>query len=122
MPPMTACTTVDAGINHAYTCTSVRRRARVTAYTARIAVNTTPNVIIRLPNSTAWWMRGTSDTATGVKLPGKHCGQVGQPNPDAVTRTIAPVTAMPPCVRTTNAAITRCVRTLGGASRFTDRW
>ena len=36
-----------------------------------------------------------------MKLPGKHCGQVGQPRPDAVTRTIAPVTAMPPWVRMT---------------------
>jgi hypothetical protein len=33
-----------------------------------------------------------------------------------VTRTIAPVTAMPPCVRITKAAMMRCVRTLGGAS------
>lgn len=96
MPPMTACTTVEAGISQAYTSTSRRRRARVTANTARAAVMTTAKVIIRLPNSTAWWMRGTSETATGVKLPGKHCGQVGQPSPEAVTRTMAPVTAMPP--------------------------
>jgi len=44
---------------------------------------------------------------TGVKLPGKHCGHVGQPRPEAVTRTIAPVTAMPPCVRMTAAAMRR---------------
>ena len=50
-------------------------------------------------------MTGTSASGTGVKLPGKHCGQVGQPRPDAVTRTIAPVTAMPPWVRMTAAAI-----------------
>ena len=36
-----------------------------------------------------------------MKLPGKHCGHVGQPSPEAVTRTIAPVTAMPPWVRMT---------------------
>ncbi|MDT5001533.1 MAG: hypothetical protein QOK12_3638, partial [Mycobacterium sp.] len=46
-------------------------------------------------------------------LRGKHCGQVGQPRPDAVTRTIAPVTAIPPWVSTTAAATSRCVRRLG---------
>ena len=96
MPPMTACITVDAGISHAYTRTSRLRRDLVTASTARAAVSTTRKVIIRLPNSTAWWMTGTSACGTGVKLPGKHCGHVGQPRPDAVTRTMAPVTAMPP--------------------------
>ena len=79
----------------------------MTASTANAAVSTTANVIMRLPNSTAWWIRGTSETATGVKLPGKHCGQVGQPSPEAVTRTIAPVTAMPPWVRITAAAMIR---------------
>ena len=66
-------------------------------------------------------MRGTSATATGVKLPGKHCGQVGQPSPDAVTRTIAPVTAMPPWVRMTAAAMIRWARRLGLGSRSTSR-
>ena len=74
---------------------------------------TTAMLIRRLPNSTAWWMRGTSACATGVKLPGKHCGQVGQPRPDAVTRTMAPVTAMPPWVRMTSAAMSRWTRRLG---------
>ena len=53
MPPITACSTVEAGINHAKTSTSARRRARVTASTASAAVTTTAKVIIRLPNSTA---------------------------------------------------------------------
>ena len=79
----------------------------MTASTASAAVSTTKKVIIRLPNSTAWWMTATSAWGTGVKLPGKHCGQVGQPSPDAVTRTIAPVTAMPPWVRMTAAAMRR---------------
>jgi hypothetical protein len=84
-------------------------------------VTTTASVIIRLPNSTAWWIRGTAETATGVKLPGKHCGHVGQPSPEAVTRTIAPVTAMPPWVTTTRAATMRCTRRLGEGSRSTHR-
>ncbi len=120
MPPITACTTVDAGISQAYTRTSRRRRARVTASTASAAVSTTRKVIIRLPNSTAWWIPGTSACGTGVKLPGKHCGQVGQPRPDAVTRTMAPVTAMPPWVRTTAAAMSRCARRLGIGSTSTS--
>ena len=120
IPPITACTTVEAGISHAYTNTSRRRRARVTARTAAIAVSTTAKVIIRLPNSTAWWIRGTSGCATGTKLPGKHCGQVGQPRPDAVTRTMAPVTAIPPWLRMTSAAISRCARRLGSGSRSTS--
>ena len=68
-------------------------------------MSTTRKVIIRFPNSTAWWIPGTSACGTGVKLPGKHCGHVGQPRPEAVTRTMAPVTAIPPWVRTTAAAI-----------------
>ena len=84
-------------------------------------MSTTRNVIIRLPNSTAWWITGTSATGTGVKLPGKHCGQVGQPSPDAVTRTMAPVTAMPPWVNTTARATSRCVRRLGIGSTSTSR-
>ena len=121
MPPITACTTVDSGISQAYTRTSVRRRARVTVSTASAAAITTAMLTIRLPNSTAWWTRGTSATATGVKLPGKHCGQVGQPSPDAVTRTIAPVTAIPPWVRMTSAATARWTRRLGWGSRSTNR-
>ncbi len=93
----------------------------MTASTASAAAMTTATLTIRLPNSTAWWTRGTSATATGVKLPGKHCGQVGQPSPEAVTRTIAPVTAMPPWVRMTIAAMTRWTRRLGSGSRSTSR-
>ncbi|GAB4613803.1 hypothetical protein MOKP101_33050 [Mycobacterium avium subsp. hominissuis] len=66
-------------------------------------------------------MRGTSACGTGTKLPGKHCGQVGQPRPEAVTRTIAPVMAIPPWVRMTATAIRRWTPTLGLGSRSTNR-
>src|SRR5690349_15647710 len=89
--------------------------------TAAAAVSTTRKVSIRLPNSTAWWMPATSGCGTGVKLPGKHCGQVGHPSPEAVTRTMAPVTAMPPWVRITQAAMMRWVRRLGIGSVSTSR-
>ncbi|BBZ07529.1 hypothetical protein MDOR_16980 [Mycolicibacterium doricum] len=92
----------------------------MTASTAAAAVSTTRKVIRRLPNSTAWWMPGTSACGIGVKLPGKHCGQVGQPSPDAVTRTIAPVTEIPPWVRMTATAIARWTRRLGTGSRSTN--
>lgn len=62
---------------------------------------------MRLPNSTTWCTTATSACGTGVKLPGKHWGQVGQPRPDAVTRTMAPVTAIPPWVRITRKAMRR---------------
>src|SRR6476646_1794451 len=66
-------------------------------------------------------MPATSGCGIGVKLPGKHCGQVGQPRPEAVTRTIAPVTAMPPWLRMTAAAMMRWTRRLGKGRRSTSR-
>ena len=62
-------------------------------------------------------MPATSGWGIGVKLPGKHWGQVGQPRPEAVTRTIAPVTAMPPWVRMTAAAMARWTRRLGNGQK-----
>ena len=49
---------------------------------------------VRLPNSIAawnaeWWV------PTGTKLSGVHLGHSEQPSPDSVTRTVAPVTAIP---------------------------
>jgi hypothetical protein len=56
-----------------------------------------------------------------VKLPGKHSGQVGQPSPEAVTRTIDPVTEISAWLRSTANAMIRWVRTLGSGSRSTSR-
>src|SRR6476661_4341746 len=64
-------------------------------------------------------MTATSACGTGTKLPGKHCGQVGQPSPDAVTRTTAPVTAIPPWVKITMNAMIFCVFSEGRGRRST---
>ena len=55
----------------------------------------------------------------GPASPGWHSGQVGQPRPEPVTRTVAPVTAMPPLASTAAQANARCTRCEGrpGATR-----
>ena len=54
----------------------------------------TTEVSVRLPNSISLWMP-CSWCGTGVNDPGTHCGQVGQPSPEPVSRTRPPVTTMP---------------------------
>src|SRR6476620_1252764 len=53
-------------------------------------------------------MADRSDRLTGTREPGAHCGQVGQPKPEPVTRTVAPVTAINPLVITAANANARC--------------
>jgi len=53
------------------------------------------------------------DRETGTSDPGLHCGQVGHPRPDPVTRTVAPVTPMAPLVITASQASTRWTRWVG---------
>ena len=57
------------------------------------ATSTTP-VSVRLPNSMSWWTVEFSSRMTGTSEPGWHSGQVGQPSPEPVTLTTAPVTAI----------------------------
>ncbi len=59
----------------------------------------------RLPYSIHWFSVAYSGCSTGTMLPGKHCGHVGQPSPEPVTRTIEPVSPMPAWV--TMAAMAR---------------
>ena len=58
----------------------------------------------RLPYSIHWWSVAYSGCCSGTMLPGKHCGQVGQPSPEPVTRTTAPVMAISAWVATTAMA------------------
>ena len=60
MPPMMACTTVGGRHQPGVDQDLAAPVGAGDANTAAIAVSTTANVTIRLPNSTAWWMRGTS--------------------------------------------------------------
>ena len=78
---------------------------------------TTRNVSSRLPNSIHWVSACVSGCGTGTRLPGKHCGHVGQPNPDPVTRTTDPVTAMPACATTAATASVRMTRGEVGGRR-----
>ncbi len=102
MPPMRACTTTPAGITQARASSRVRpgwsRNTRHATTTQAAATATTTNVSSRFPYSTHWLSMAYSGCSTGVMLPGKHCGQVGHPSPDPVTRTIEPVTPIPPWV------------------------
>ena len=50
----------------------------------------------RFPNSTAWWIRGLPRGEPVRQLPESTAARWGTRRPDAVTRTIAPVTAIPP--------------------------
>ncbi|GAA2794101.1 hypothetical protein GCM10020219_076690 [Nonomuraea dietziae] len=49
-----------------------------------------------------------------------HLGQVGQPSPDPVTRTAAPVTVMPALAITDNRAHRLIERGVGGQKDFTS--
>src|SRR5699024_4927433 len=67
---------------------------------------------MRLPNSTAWWIHGAAP-ATGTRDPSWHSGQVSQPRPEPVTRTMEPVTVMPPWKISRSSARIRCTRMVG---------
>src|SRR5699024_5641747 len=54
----------------------------------------TRKVSVRLPNSTAA-LKAVCPVLVGTKLSGVHLGHSEQPNPEEVTRTTAPVTAIP---------------------------
>jgi hypothetical protein len=125
-PPMSACATIPTGITAASTV-SRRRRGRWPErgqqHQAAIAMST--KVSSRLPNSTHWCSGAISAWLTGTMLPGKHSGKVGQPSPDPVTRTVAPVTMIPTCAtRLATASRRRVVGETSGSrsSRATPRW
>jgi hypothetical protein len=96
IPPITAWATTPRGMVAA-SSTSRPRRGRTLRAASRQAPVTMTSAMprSRLPNSTHWCRTAISGWGTGTRLPGKHWGHVGQPRPDPVTRTTAPVTAMP---------------------------
>ena len=55
---------------------------------AQATASTRTEVSARLPNSIAPWM---PSAGVVVSEPASHCGQVGQPRPEPVTRTTPPV-------------------------------
>ena len=104
---MTACTTTPSREIQARVLMSLRRPARITAYSTRPAAAATTKVRVRLPNSMAWWIQGAAP-ATGTSEPSWHSGQVSQPRPEPVTRTSEPVTVMPPWHSSSTIARVRC--------------
>src|SRR5699024_5613997 len=95
IPPTTPWPSTPPGMIAAI---SVRSRLRGTERrTARSVMTPTTNtrkVSVRLPNSTAA-LKAVCPVLVGTKLSGVHLGHSEQPNPEEVTRTTAPVTAIP---------------------------
>ncbi len=60
---------------------------------AATASTTSTKVSSRLPNS-MYLCHDSDCAAVGAMDPSTHSGQVGQPSPDSVMRTTAPVTTM----------------------------
>ena len=114
IPPQIAWNTTPAG-SSADSFTNDDRRgfaSQINRNVPREAMSTTL-VRVRLPNSIARWNADRSDRLTGTNEPGTHSGQVGQPRPEPVTRTVAPVTAISPLVITAAQANARCSRNDG---------
>ena len=77
-------------------------RNRHAAMKTTTAISVMATVTIRLPNSIQVWNIGSPAECAATRLPRVHCGQSGQPRPDSLSRTAAPV-AMIPAVQITPA-------------------
>ena len=126
IPPITACSTTPPGMVQASFTSRLRSGwsiwTRHAVMTAIAATTTTTPVSIRLPNSIHWlsaWMPGWF---TGTRLPATHCGQVGQPRPDPVTRTTEPVTPISACATTAAIPTPRCTAAEGYGKRAMRAW
>ena len=90
MPPMIACSGTPRAMPVARRRDRLSTgRYRMAATQVAIATATNTQVSRRLPNSMTPWM---PISACGVYEPSVHCGQVGHPSPESVTRTAPPVT------------------------------
>src|ERR671927_610757 len=95
MPPMIACAGMLASSPSASRNRSLRSLRRFHKYTSMSAATAArANVRRRLPNSMKPWMP-ISGVFTRDSL--VHRGQVGQPSPEAVSRTAPPVTTRTVC-------------------------
>ena len=89
-PPSTAWPTTPSGSSRPITARSRRYgRRRKASSPAAAAVRPTRPERTRLPNSMSAWV------CSGGATPPPHCGQSGQPRPEPVRRTPAPVMTMP---------------------------
>src|SRR5262249_30395839 len=94
------------------------RQAAISTATATIVTST---VTSRLPNSIHVWNMGSPRVCAATRLPRVHCGQSGQPSPDLLSRTAAPVTMMPALEITPATAIGRMETGLGAQTASTAR-
>ena len=90
-PPTTPCRPMPRPIRMDSILTRRARTVRKTVMAVPSAMAISTKVSSRLPNS----MKAChSASGCGTYEPASHCGQVGQPSPDLVSRTSAPVHTM----------------------------
>ena len=99
IPPSSACARIPAGWTAASQTRSRRLRPpgrnRHAATNTSTAISVMATVSIRLPNSIQVWNIGSPAECAATRLPRVHCGQSGQPRPDSLCRTAAPVAMIP---------------------------
>jgi hypothetical protein len=98
MPPTTACRITPPG-SVADSQTRSRRRCPPTRYrhaamNTRPAIATSGKLSSRLPNSIDVFSRVCPGERAATRLALVHCGQSGQPSPEELSRTAAPVAMM----------------------------
>src|SRR5262252_4136444 len=128
IPPTTICATTPAGCTAASQIRSGRRRApgppgrnRQAAISTATATTVTTTVTILLPNSIQVWNMGSPRVGAATRLLRVHCGQSGQPSPDLLSRTAAPVTMMTVEEITPASAIRRMETGVGSQTAAAQR-
>jgi len=76
-------------------------------------------VTIRLPNSIQVWNMGSPAECAATRLLRVHCGQSGQPRPESLSRTAAPVAMIPAVLITPARAMPRMVAGEGSSTAAT---
>ena len=120
IPPRAAWARIPAGCAEASQTRSLRRplpsgRYRQAAMNTATATTKIATVTSRLPNSIQRWMSGSPVAPLATMLVAVHLGQSGQPSPDSLSRTPAPVMMMA-ADATTPASASRRIEVGDGAS------
>ena len=125
MPPSTAWARMPAGWTAASQTRSRRLRPpgrnRHAATNTTTAISVMATVTMRLPNSIQVWNMGSPAECAATRLPRVHCGQSGQPRPDSLSRTAAPVAMIPAAQITPARAMPRMAAGEGSSTAATAR-
>ena len=125
IPPSTICASTPPGCAAASQTRSARRRPagrnRQAATRTATATTVTATVTMRLPNSIQVWNIGSPRVCAAIRLLRVHCGQSGQPSPDLLSRTAAPVTMITAVDTTPASAIARIAAGVGAQIASTPR-